>query len=95
MLATHLPSNQALQNLPSADPSQPLLAPGKPVVERTPVPKLQLATVFLVRLAEPIAVTQLFPYINEYIHFLRVTDDPSQIGFYSGLGASYSCIDCL
>lgn len=40
--------------------AQPLL-PKKPV---TPLPKFQLAIVLFARLAEPIAYTQIFPYIN-------------------------------
>lgn len=51
----------------------------------TPLPKLQMAVLCLVQLAEPIAYTQLFPYVNRMIEFLHVTDDPRQIGFYSGL----------
>lgn len=38
-----------------------------------------------IRLVEPIAFSQIFPYINEYLGDLHVTNDPKQIGFYSGL----------
>lgn len=51
----------------------------------TPLPKLQLAILCLVRLAEPVAYTQVFPYVNRMMEVLHVTDDPAQIGFYSGL----------
>ncbi|KAF9458660.1 major facilitator superfamily domain-containing protein [Collybia nuda] len=52
----------------------------------TPLPKGQLAALCSVRLVDPIAFTQvIFPYINEFITLLNVTNDPSQIGFYSGL----------
>ncbi|KZV85497.1 MFS general substrate transporter [Exidia glandulosa HHB12029] len=51
----------------------------------TPLPKLQLTILCLVRLAEPIAYTQVFPYVNRMMEHLDVTDDPRQIGFYSGL----------
>ncbi|KAK1218246.1 hypothetical protein PQX77_014619 [Marasmius sp. AFHP31] len=51
----------------------------------TPLPKAQLATLCLIRLVDPIAYCQIFPYINEFISFLKIADDPSQIGFYSGL----------
>lgn len=37
------------------------------------------------RLVEPIAYTQIFPYINEFMNDLHVTDDPKRIGFYSGM----------
>ena len=38
-----------------------------------------------VRISEPIVFTQIFPYINEYINDLHVTDDPKRTGFYSGM----------
>lgn len=49
----------------------------------------QLGTLCFVRLVEPIAYVQIFPYINEFIVFLRITDDPSKTGFYSGLVVSF------
>ncbi|KAF5345028.1 hypothetical protein D9758_010469 [Tetrapyrgos nigripes] len=63
------------------DEESPLLPRRRP----TPLPITRLITVLLIRLAEPIAFCQIFPYINEFIAYLNVTDDPSQIGFYSGL----------
>ncbi|KAJ3777309.1 major facilitator superfamily domain-containing protein [Lentinula raphanica] len=54
----------------------------KPV---TPLPMAQLLIICTIRLMDPIAFTQIFPYINEFITFLKLTDDPSQTGFYSGL----------
>ncbi|KZP15464.1 MFS general substrate transporter [Athelia psychrophila] len=51
----------------------------------TPLPKAKLAVATCIRLVEPIAFSQIFPYINEYLSNLHVTDDPKQIGFYSGL----------
>ncbi|KAJ3990590.1 hypothetical protein F5050DRAFT_1582649, partial [Lentinula boryana] len=58
----------------------------KPLIkEATPLPMVQLLIVCAIRLMDPIAFTQIFPYINEFIAFLKLTDDPSQTGFYSGL----------
>ncbi|KDQ16314.1 hypothetical protein BOTBODRAFT_31015 [Botryobasidium botryosum FD-172 SS1] len=51
----------------------------------TPLPKLQLFTLCFARLVDPIAMTQIFPYINQMIEDLHVTDDPSRVGFYSGV----------
>ncbi|KZV99647.1 MFS general substrate transporter [Exidia glandulosa HHB12029] len=51
----------------------------------TPLPALQLAILCMVRLSEPVAYTQIFPYVNRMMELLHVTDDPAQIGFYSGL----------
>ncbi|KAG8911594.1 hypothetical protein FRC01_005628, partial [Tulasnella sp. 417] len=62
---------------------QPLLAKGK--AQRTPLPVFQLAILCMVRLAEPIAYTQIFPYVNSMVEDLHVTDNPAEVGFYSGL----------
>ncbi|KAG9049173.1 hypothetical protein FS837_010992 [Tulasnella sp. UAMH 9824] len=62
---------------------QPLLAKSKS--ERTPLPVFQLAVLCLVRLAEPIAYTQIFPYVNAMVEELHVTDNAADVGFYSGL----------
>lgn len=56
----------------------------------TPLPKAQLATICLVRLVDPIMFTQIFPYVNEMMEHLRLTDDPSKIGLYSGMVVSTS-----
>ncbi|KAG8217332.1 major facilitator superfamily domain-containing protein [Butyriboletus roseoflavus] len=53
--------------------------------EPTPIPRGQLAALCTVRIVEPIAFTQLFPYVNEFMSDLHLTDDPSRVGFYSGL----------
>ncbi|KAF5367210.1 hypothetical protein D9757_012213 [Collybiopsis confluens] len=55
------------------------------VHEATPLPLFQLCIICFIRLMDPIAFTQIFPYINEFITFLHLTDDPSKTGFYSGL----------
>ncbi|KAI0637079.1 MFS general substrate transporter [Trametes polyzona] len=51
----------------------------------TPIPKAKLATLCAVRLVDPIAFTQIFPYVNEMMEHIHVTEDHSKIGFYSGL----------
>ncbi|KAF7983437.1 hypothetical protein HWV62_21695 [Athelia sp. TMB] len=61
----------------------------------TPLPKPQLAVVTCIRLAEPIAYSQIFPYINEFIGTLHVTEDPKQIGFYSGVVESIFALSTL
>ncbi|KAF8674070.1 Major Facilitator Superfamily [Rhizoctonia solani] len=59
-------------------------SPQQPV-RQTPVPKLQLLTVCVSRIAEPFAYTQIFPYVNQMVWDLGVTDDPKKVGFYSGM----------
>ncbi|KAG1858426.1 major facilitator superfamily domain-containing protein [Suillus subalutaceus] len=61
----------------------------------TPLPKGQLAALCIVRLVDPIAFTQLFPYVNEFMNDLHLTDDPSKIGFYSGLVESTFAVSQL
>lgn len=84
------PSDESTALLPGADQnvveSQVPKPPGM-----TPIPKLQLATVCLVRLLEPISFTQLFPYINEMVIKLNILDDPSKVGFVSGLVVNNFC----
>ncbi|KAJ7456874.1 major facilitator superfamily domain-containing protein [Mycena latifolia] len=78
-----------------SDESQPLLARLEDqtlLTTPTPLPKAQLAALCIARLSDPISYTQIFPYINEFLTVLRVTDDPSKIGFYSGLVESVSSI---
>ncbi|KAK8869738.1 hypothetical protein IAR55_000306 [Kwoniella newhampshirensis] len=48
---------------------------------QTPLPFAQVAVLMGVRLAEPI----IFPFINQMVEELKVTDNPDRIGFYSGL----------
>ncbi|KAI1795984.1 MFS general substrate transporter [Ganoderma leucocontextum] len=69
-----LNDDSTLENQKSTRPDNP-----------TPLPKAQLATLCAVRLVDPIAFTQIFPYVNEMMDHLRLTDDPSKIGFYSGV----------
>ncbi|KAK7693338.1 hypothetical protein QCA50_002906 [Cerrena zonata] len=61
----------------------------------TPLPKAQLASLCMVRLVDPIAFTQIFPYVNEMMEYLKVTEDHSKIGFYSGLVESSFAVSQL
>jgi len=56
--------------------------------KQTPLPRVQLGILCLLRVLDPMCFTQIFPYINQFMSDLRVTDDPSQIGFYSGIVVS-------
>lgn len=58
---------------------------GHKAPQPTALPVRQLATLCGVRLIDPIAFSQVFPYVNEMIDDLHLTNDPSRIGFYSGL----------
>lgn len=52
------------------------------------LPKAQFTVLCLLRTLDPMSFTQIFPYINQFMSDLRVTDNPSRIGFYSGLVVS-------
>jgi len=56
--------------------------------KQMPLPKVQLGVLCFLRILDPMNFTQIFPYINEFITDLHVTNDLSQIGFYSGLVVS-------
>ncbi|KAF8529849.1 major facilitator superfamily domain-containing protein [Gautieria morchelliformis] len=77
------------------DDSDLEMEPARRRKRSTPIPKLQLMTLCAVRLVDPISFTQLFPYVNEMMRDLHVTDRPSRIGFYSGLVDSLFAISQL
>lgn len=54
-------------------------------------PRRQMAALCSIRLVDPIAFTQIFPYVNEFMTDMHVTNDPSQVGFYSGVVVSGRC----
>ena len=66
---------------------------------RTPQPQrlsvAVLAVLCAVRLVDPIMFTQIFPYVNEMMDHLHLTEDKSKIGLYSGMVVSTGEIfDC-
>ncbi|KAI0273789.1 MFS general substrate transporter [Gloeopeniophorella convolvens] len=61
----------------------------------TPLPKAQLICLCLIRLVDPIAFTQIFPYVNEMMADMHLTNDPSRVGFYSGLAESAFAVSAL
>jgi hypothetical protein len=61
----------------------------------TPLPARKLAALCGVRLVDPIAFSQVFPYVNEMIDDLHLAADPRRIGFYSGLVESTFAISQL
>ncbi|KAL7424049.1 hypothetical protein Q5752_001634 [Cryptotrichosporon argae] len=57
----------------------------RPKTYQTPLPTSQIAVLMGIRLAEPIAYTVIFPFINQMVEELGVTDNPDRIGYYSGI----------
>ncbi|EJT97732.1 MFS general substrate transporter [Dacryopinax primogenitus] len=52
---------------------------------RTPLPIAQLTLICIVRLAEPVASSQIFPYINDLCVEFGYAKTESDVGFISGL----------
>lgn len=52
---------------------------------KTPLPKLQLFIVFYVQLAEPIASTVIYPFVNQLVRDTGVTGgDQRKTGYFAG-----------
>ena len=52
---------------------------------RTPLPKLQLFILFYVQLAEPIASTVIYPFVNQFVRATGITDgDEKRTGYFAG-----------
>ncbi|CAE6439665.1 unnamed protein product [Rhizoctonia solani] len=54
------------------------------VQQRTPIPVKQVFVLCLMRFAEPISFSVIFPFVNQMIEDLGVTSDPKKLGYYSG-----------
>ncbi|KAG1822968.1 major facilitator superfamily domain-containing protein [Suillus subaureus] len=53
---------------------------------KTPLPKLQIGILITLQLAEPIASTSIFPYINQLISELGITGgNDAAVGYYAGI----------
>ncbi|KAG2070411.1 MFS general substrate transporter [Suillus decipiens] len=62
------------------------LVPAKTSKPKTPLPKLQLGIILTIQLAEGIASTSIFPYINQLIRELGITGgDDAAVGYYAGI----------
>jgi hypothetical protein len=51
----------------------------------TPLPWKQLMIVLMMRLAEPISFSLIFPFIGDMIWDLGATHDRGEIGMYAGI----------
>ncbi|KAJ9070239.1 hypothetical protein DSO57_1010276 [Entomophthora muscae] len=66
------------------DESRPLLEG----VQRTSLPWLQVAILLVVRLADPLSFTVLFPFVYFMVRDFQVAKNEAHIGFYVGIIAS-------
>ncbi|SPO28813.1 uncharacterized protein UTRI_05126_B [Ustilago trichophora] len=51
----------------------------------TPLPKRAITILVIMRVAEPINFTIIFPFINEMVYSIGATDDQARVGFYAGI----------
>jgi hypothetical protein len=51
----------------------------------TPLPKFQFFILCIIMLAEPVAYTQIFPYINDMCYKLGWAKSEKDVGYISGL----------
>ncbi|KAG1744697.1 MFS general substrate transporter [Suillus paluster] len=64
----------------------PLIPAGVSKKPKTPLPKLQIGILMVLRLVEPIASMSIFPYVNQLIKELGITGgDDAAVGYYAGI----------
>jgi MFS family permease len=69
-------TNETTPLVPAKDSKKP----------KTPLPKLQIGILITLQLAEPIASTSIFPYINQLVRELDITGgDDAAVGYYAGM----------
>jgi hypothetical protein len=64
----------------------------------TPLPKLQLFIIIFIQISEPVTSTVIYPFVNELIRSLGVTNgDEKRTGYYVGIvvSRSFSFCSCL
>ncbi|KAF7986656.1 hypothetical protein HWV62_26492 [Athelia sp. TMB] len=49
------------------------------------LPNPQIFALSFAKLGEPVTLSHLFPYINEFVRYLHIAKHDKQVGFYSGL----------
>lgn len=71
----------------------PLLGTLRP--PQNPLPKAQLAAVYTIKLLLPVAIFQIYPYMNQMIEDLHLSSARST-GYYSGLvGTAFTLAQLL
>ncbi|KAI1795645.1 MFS general substrate transporter [Ganoderma leucocontextum] len=73
----------------TSDETVPLLA--KHRNQPSPLPKLQLAVIYAIKLTLPIATTQALPYYNVFMEKLAASEG-ADTGYYSGLAHSVASV---
>ncbi|GAW05796.1 major facilitator superfamily [Lentinula edodes] len=86
---------QRQRNIPHPPPPPP--SPGHTVgmasydsssqfPSQSPLPKLQIAIVFLIQLTEPLAATVIYPFVNPFVNSTGITGgNEKKTGYYAGI----------
>ncbi|KAG1848757.1 major facilitator superfamily domain-containing protein [Suillus subalutaceus] len=78
-----------------ANETAPLLPAKGSKKPKTPLPKLQIGILITLQLSEPIASTSIFPYINQLIRELGITEgNDAAVGYYAGIIVSARITTC-
>ncbi|POW00747.1 hypothetical protein PSTT_12935 [Puccinia striiformis] len=83
-LLSRTPSSTEANESPEPDPL-PEQSGLQERTTRTPLPVRQLVVLCIMRITEPISYTLIFPFINQMLEDMKVSEDPKQIGYYAGL----------
>lgn len=71
------------KSVPSADID---MAADPPPKKRTPLPKLQIAILLYLQLAEPITSTVVYPFVNQLVREIGITGgNEHKTGYFAGL----------
>lgn len=55
-------------------------------VKPTPLPVLQLLSVFLIQFAEPVTALCIYPFVNQFVRETGITKgDETKTGYYAGI----------
>ena len=71
-----------------SDESEPLLPQQTQMRKANPLPQLQMAVIYAIKLTLPIALTQALPYYNVLIEKLAASEG-ADTGYYSGLAVCF------
>ncbi|EST09080.1 Major facilitator superfamily [Kalmanozyma brasiliensis GHG001] len=85
-MSTSQPSNgHAFTRSAGDDPEQEPLLPTSSPRKDTPLPKRAIIILILMRLAEPISFTLIFPFVNDLVYTLPPYPARASVGYYAGI----------
>ncbi|CBQ68726.1 conserved hypothetical protein [Sporisorium reilianum SRZ2] len=79
------PTNGSNDADDDGDPERTPLLPASSIPTETPLPIRAIAILTLLRVAEPINFTIIFPFVNDMVYHIGATHDQAAVGFYAGI----------